>query len=91
MIEAAALPLSLPARVVIGAAPERLSAALGGGDDYELLLTVPAGKAAALPMLAAETGVPLTRIGRIEVGSGVRVIDADGKTLQVKVAGYRHF
>src|SRR5690348_39338 len=79
MIEAAALPLSLAARVVIGAAPERLSTALGGGDDYELLLTVPAGKAAALPMLAAETGVPLTRIGRIEVGSGVRVIDADGK------------
>jgi thiamine-monophosphate kinase len=91
MIEAAALPLSLPARVVIGADPERVSAALGGGDDYELLLTVPAGKAAALPMLAAETGVPLTRIGRIEVGSGVKVIDADGKTLQVKVAGYRHF
>ena len=90
-IEAAALPLSPAAQAAIAAEPERLSAALGGGDDYELLLTTPTAKAAAIPMLAAETGVPLTRIGRIEGGSGVKVLDADGKPLPVKVAGYRHF
>jgi thiamine-monophosphate kinase len=91
IIEAAALPLSPAARAVVAAEPERLSAALGGGDDYELLLTVPATRVAALPMLAAETGVPLTRIGRIEVGSGVSVLNGNGKVIPVKVAGYRHF
>jgi len=90
-IEAAALPLSAAAQAVIAAEPERLAAALGGGDDYELLLTVATGRAAAIPMLAAETGVPLTRIGRIEAGSGVKVLGADGRVLPVKVAGYRHF
>ena len=90
-IEAAALPLSPAAHAMVAAEPERLLAALGGGDDYELLLTVPVGKAAAIPMLAAETGVPLTRIGRIEVGKGVRVIDAAGNAIPVPVAGYRHF
>jgi thiamine-monophosphate kinase len=90
-IEAAALPLSPAARAVVAAEPERLLAALGGGDDYELLLTVPARKAAAIPMLAAETGVPLTHIGRIEAGKGVSVVDAAGKAMPVQVAGYRHF
>lgn len=90
-IEAAALPLSPAAGAVLAAEPKHLAAALGGGDDYELLLTVPAGKAAAIPMLAAETDVALTRIGRIEVGKGVRVIDAAGNAMPVPVAGYRHF
>jgi thiamine-monophosphate kinase len=90
-IEAAALPLSPAARAVVTANPERLAAALGGGDDYELLLTVPAGKAAAVPMLAAETGVPLTQVGRIEAGSGVKVLDEKGKIVPVEAVGYRHF
>jgi thiamine-monophosphate kinase len=90
-IETAALPLSPAAQAVIAADPQRLAEVLGGGDDYELLLTVPAGKTAAVPMLAAETGVPLTRIGRIEAGSGVKVLDAQGKIIPVPVVGYRHF
>ena len=90
-IQAAALPLSPATRAVVAAEPARLAAVLGGGDDYELLLTVPAGKAAAIPMLAAETGVPLTHIGRIEAGKGVTVLDATGKAIPVPVAGYQHF
>jgi len=76
---------------VLAAEPQRLSAVLGGGDDYELLLTVSGAKSSALPLLAAETGVPLTRIGRIETGSGVVVIDAQGQAMPVTVAGYQHF
>ena len=90
-IEAAALPLSPAARAVLAAEPQRLSAVHGGGDDYELLLTVSGAKSSALPLLAAETGVPLTRIGRIETGSGVVVIDAQGQAMPVTVAGYQHF
>jgi thiamine-monophosphate kinase len=44
-----------------------------GGEDYELLASLPAGfDAAAARRCLAETGVPLARIGRVAEGSGVR-------------------
>ncbi len=91
VIEAARLPLSPAARTAIAADPLRLSAALSGGDDYELLFTAAADAGAALTALAGELGLPLTRIGRIEAGSGVEVVDDKGAVLAVPVAGYRHF
>ena len=91
VVEAALLPLSPAARAVIAGDPLRLSAALSGGDDYELLFTAAADAGAALAALGDELGLPLTRIGRIEAGSGVEVVDDKGETLAVPVAGYRHF
>jgi thiamine-monophosphate kinase len=91
VIEAALLPLSPAARAIVAAEPLRLSAALSGGDDYELLFTAAAAADAALTVLADELGLPLTRIGRIEAGSGVEVLDEKGGLLAVPVAGYRHF
>ncbi|MEP6993161.1 MAG: thiamine-phosphate kinase [Acidobacteriota bacterium] len=52
---------------------------LAGGDDYELLFTVPEREAARLPEHAAEFGVPITRIGRIEAGSGAVLREHDGE------------
>jgi len=91
VIETALLPLSPAARSVIAADPLRLSAALSGGDDYELLFTAAAEVGGALAALADELGLPLTRIGRIEAGSGVEVLDHKGEVLPIPVAGYRHF
>lgn len=42
-----------------------LTCALAGGDDYELILTAPATQRAALAQVAAQTQVPLTRIGHV--------------------------
>ncbi|HEX6842168.1 MAG TPA: thiamine-phosphate kinase [Stellaceae bacterium] len=91
VIEAALLPLSAPARAVIAAEPLRLSAALSGGDDYELLFTAASDAGAALTALADELGLPLTKIGRIETGSSVEVLDDNGEVLALPVTGYRHF
>ncbi|HEX7969359.1 MAG TPA: thiamine-phosphate kinase [Stellaceae bacterium] len=91
VIEAARLPLSPPARAAIAADPALLMAALAGGDDYELLFTAPAVAEGALAALGREVGVPVTMIGRIEVGSGVTVLDAQGAAMTVAVGGYRHF
>ena len=49
--------------------------ALAGGDDYELLFTVPETAAGRLDALSRELEVPLTRIGRIEAGSGAVLRD----------------
>jgi thiamine-monophosphate kinase len=61
---------------------------LGGGDDYELLFAVPESAAGALGEL--EAGVPLTRIGQLEPGSGA-VLRAPEGDRDVGGLGYDHF
>jgi len=36
-------------------------------------------------------GLPITGIGRIEPGEGVRLVDAEGRTVLADQPGYRHF
>jgi thiamine-monophosphate kinase len=91
VVESAKLPLSDAARSAVAGDPQWLMAALGGGDDYELLFSAPAMAASALEALAAESGVPITPIGRIESGGGATVLDAKGVPMRVAAAGYRHF
>lgn len=57
-----------------------------GGEDYELLLTLP-GEFTAGSVADAATGVALTRIGSVVAGTGVRFL-AGGA--EVALAGYRH-
>ncbi|HZB92726.1 MAG TPA: thiamine-phosphate kinase [Stellaceae bacterium] len=91
VVEAAKLPLSPAALPAVRGERQWLMAALGGGDDYELLFAAPAGAAAAIAALAQETGTEVAAIGRIEAGGGVRIVDAAGAPLTVASAGYRHF
>lgn len=91
IVEAESLPLSGAARAVLARDPALLAAILGGGDDYELLFTAPPEAAPHLAALAQELTLPLTAIGRIEAGQGVRVLDRIGREITVPVAGYEHF
>lgn len=91
VVAAHSVPLSAAARAAIGRGLGALAAALTGGDDYELLFTAPAGAAPAIAALASNAGVPITEIGRIEPGAGVRLVAADGREIAVETAGYRHF
>jgi thiamine-monophosphate kinase len=63
----------------------------GGGDDYELCFTAPAGARDALAALARDQSLPLTRIGRIVDGRGVRALRGDGSEWQPPHRGYAHF
>ena len=90
-IEAAAVPLSPAARAQIDSAPERLPDLLGGGDDYELLFTVASGRAEEVAALAATLELPLTAIGRMAAGQGLRVRDSAGCEMTLTGAGWRHF
>lgn len=91
VIEAARLPLSPALQQAIGRDRRHLMAALAGGDDYELLFAAPAAATPIIAALARDTGVAITAIGRVEPGSGVRVVDGDGAPIAVPVGGYRHF
>ena len=74
-VDAAALPVS---EALCGAVGRELAReyALTGGDDYELLFTVPLARLGAMTNAMALGLGPVTRIGSLVAGNGVRVIRA---------------
>lgn len=88
----AELLAELPAaRAAVPDVAERLGLVLSGGDDYELLFTAPATRRDAVLAAAAAAGTTVTRIGRIEAESGLRIADAEGRQLTGHYAGFDHF
>ena len=79
-------PALIP-RARVGAKPVGLDLALHGGEDYELLFTVPAGQ--QVPSRLA--GVRLTQIGRITRSRGIMLRDTDGRTRRLRAMGWEHF
>jgi thiamine-monophosphate kinase len=86
-VAAAALPLSDAAIGLAGAE----DAALTGGDDYELLFTVPADQRNAVDELGRELALRLTRIGCITTERALRVRGADGREITSPRRGWQHF
>jgi thiamine-monophosphate kinase len=82
-LQAAQIPLSDAAR----AAGTPLAQLLTGGDDYELLFTVPPQR---VPLLAA-LKEPVTPIGVMTDASDVTVLDETGAPLRFSHSGYSHF
>lgn len=91
VIEAEAVPLSLPARGVLADDPSLIDAILGGGDDYELLFTAAPEDASAIRRLSQTVGLAATRIGRLEAGEGVVVLDPAGQPMSLQRVGFQHF
>ena len=89
-IEAARLPLSDPARAALAGDPGLLATVLGGGDDYELVITAGAAETGRLADMAAELELPITAIGRVTDGGGVVVRGEDGAALDLASTGWRH-
>ena len=64
-----------------------LEYALSGGEDYELLFTVPREKAGRLRSIRFE----VTEIGRVVQGTGMRLVGDDGRRTPFRASGYDHF
>ena len=64
---------------------------LAGGDDYELCFTAPSSRQQAVREAAAQAGVPVTCIGRIEAERGIRVMAPGGQQLPLRFASFDHF
>ncbi len=90
-LRAHAVPLSPAARRLIDADPALLASVLGGGDDYELLFTVPPGKVDQVAALCGSLGLPIAEIGSLAAGEGVTVLDAQGAPIEIAEHGWRHF
>ncbi len=83
------LPLSRALAAVAGRERAR-DLALGGGDDYELLLAVPPARFAALASRAAALNLTLTAIGELRRGNAVHWA-LESRSYVPTVGGYSHF
>ncbi len=63
--------------------------ALSGGEDYQLLFTVPPAKAKRLPR--AFRGVALQPIGQMTTTNKLTLVGLDGGEIPLEPAGYDHF
>lgn len=66
---------------------------LAGGDDYELLFTVPAARHDEVLALVQPLSLPLDCIGRIDAGTAgaLTILDATGQPVEIARRGYDHF
>ena len=62
-----------------------------GGDDYQVLMTIPEKSLSGLKKQADKVGIPITVIGKVTTGLGVKCRDSQGNEIDVEKPGYRHF
>ncbi len=92
LVEADAVPLSFEVRALVAQSDAHFAQALTGGDDYEILASVPQESAAAFEAAAQMAGVAVTRIGLVRAGEGPPVFcDSTGQTISFARGSYSHF
>lgn len=88
----AAVPLSAPTRALLANGSADIEAAVSGGDDYEVLCTVPENRWESFVAAARKADVPVSAVGRIEAGAAApRFLDAAGQPIVLKRLSYSHF
>ena len=89
-VEIDRLPVAPPCRRALGGRAAAFAAT--AGEDYELLVAVPAARERALNGLAPRLGCRLTRIGRVTAGRPrVTVVDRHGRRVRLAQRGFDHF
>ncbi len=90
-IEVARVPLSKAARAASAADSKAIETILTGGDDFEVVATIPPAALDAFLAAARRTGVPVTAIGRIKAGKEARFLGPNGRALRFARASFSHF
>lgn len=91
-LDLAAVPISGALQHLKVKAPDVFGRCLNGGDDYEILATVPSGQAETFVRDTADCGTKVTQIGTVAEGEGrVRLVDAGQAFALEPDGGFRHF
>jgi thiamine-monophosphate kinase len=91
-IDLASVPLSVAAGRACAQDPAHLETALTGGDDYEILCTVPAPRRGAFEADARSTGIAVTPVGVVKSGTGSpRLVRHDGREMSFTRGSFSHF
>ncbi len=91
-IDLRAVPLSAAAREAVELDPALFEIALTGGDDYELLASVPTGSAQAFETMAQAAGVAVAQVGLVTEGlARPDFLGLDGAPRVFTRGGFSHF
>jgi thiamine-monophosphate kinase len=82
------LPLSPALQALCGA--QAWQQALQGGEDYELLFSVPPANLPAVAALARRLELPLSACGELRAGSGIELLGGSG-VIQFSASSFDHF
>jgi thiamine-monophosphate kinase len=92
VIQAASVPLSAPAKALVESGAVGMEAVISGGDDYEILCTIPANQFETFAWKAERAGVAITAIGTILAGPPVPTfVDGEGREVSLQRLSYSHF
>ncbi len=91
-VELAQIPTSPAAAMLLARGAAGLAAMIAGGDDFEILCTVPDDRCEAFAIEARRAGVAVTEIGVIVPGEGLpRFLDAQGQAIALERLSFSHF
>jgi thiamine-monophosphate kinase len=92
VIEIKSIPLSSSAATLLARGAVGIEAVVAGGDDYEILCTIPEDRIQAFAQAAALAGVAVTSIGSILAGiSAPQFRDTQGNAVTLGRLSYSHF
>ena len=84
------IPISEGANQVLNKNENAIGLMLNGGDDYEIVFTASPSSRQKVMAASDQSKTPVTRIGHIELGGNVSVIDGSGRPMELGSKGYRH-
>lgn len=90
-IDLALVPFSEPASCALTADPNLRDRLVCGGDDYEILFTLPAGRLPEMRRRAEAAGLAIREIGCVTQGTEpLRILDR-GRPCRLTAASFQHF
>lgn len=91
-IDAQSIPLSGAARSLLSSGAVAIESIVSGGDDYEILCTIPENRLEAFEQASKLAGVPVTSIGTVIGGvAAPRFLDRQGREIALQRHSYSHF
>ena len=84
--------MSAPVSKIMQIIPEHIQTALTGGDDYELLFTVPQNLVTEFRSATYLLPISISKIGVVkDAKDGVVLLNDDGSQLSFENTSYKHF
>ena len=92
VIDLVSVPLSGAAQDLVSRGVVGLETLIAGGDDYEILCTLPEDRVEAFVLAAKDAGIAVSSIGTVVAGSaGPKFIDGQGVEIALERLSYSHF
>jgi thiamine-monophosphate kinase len=91
-IDLESIPLSAAARDLAARGVVGMATLIAGGDDYEILCTVPEDRVEAFVQAAQRAGVSVSSIGTVVAGTMTpKFLDREGREIVLERLSYSHF